>query len=119
MNLRKLATVIGLAGVDIGEVETIQVGPNYTTCNRGRTGKSKNLSSIGNTVAIVTDGTAKLGLGDIGPVAGMPLGFSEILLEDIASPHCFEVEERLKKELDIWPFQENAHKGKKTRVKPI
>jgi malate dehydrogenase (oxaloacetate-decarboxylating) len=32
MNHRKLATVIGLAGVDIDEVETIQVGPNYTTC---------------------------------------------------------------------------------------
>ena len=91
-------------------------------------------TGISNTVAIVTDGTAILGLGDIGPVAGMPVmegkavlfdqfagisgvpilldtsdpdevvntvkniykGFGGILLEDIGSPHCFEIEERLK-----------------------
>ena len=96
-------------------------------------------TGISNTVAIVTDGTAILGLGDIGPVAGMPVmegkavlfdqfvgisgvpilldtsdpdevvetvkhihkGFGAILLEDIGSPHCFEIEERLKKELPI------------------
>ena len=85
----------------------------------------------------MTDGTAILGLGNIGPVAGMPVmegkavlfdqfagisgipillntsdpdevvetikhiqqGFGGILLEDIGSPHCFEIEERLKAEL--------------------
>ena len=94
-------------------------------------------TGISNTVAIVTDGTAILGLGNIGPVAGMPVmegkavlfdqfagisgvpilldtsdpdevvntvkhihkGFGGILLEDIGSPHCFEIEERLKAEL--------------------
>lgn len=88
---------------------------------------------IGNKVAIVTNGTAVLGLGDIGPLAGLPvmegkaaifrrfanlsaepvlidakdaatlvevverihLGFGAIQLEDIASPECFEVEEKL------------------------
>ena len=96
-----------------------------------------------NTVAVVTDGTAVLGLGDIGPtVAAMPVmegkamlfkefggvdawpicldtkdpeeiiktvkylapGFGGINLEDISAPRCFEIEERLKKELDIPVF---------------
>ena len=101
--------------------------------------QAKYFTGISNTVAIVTDGTAILGLGDIGPVAGMPVmegkavlfdqfagisgvpilldtsdpdqvvetvkhihkGFGGILLEDIGSPHCFEIEERLKAELSI------------------
>ncbi|MGM9922543.1 MAG: NAD-dependent malic enzyme, partial [Bhargavaea sp.] len=96
--------------------------------------KANYFTSIGNSVAIVTDGTAILGLGDIGPVAGMPVmegkavlfdqfvgisgvpilldtsdpdevvetikhihkGYGGILLEDIGSPHCFEIEDRLK-----------------------
>ncbi|WP_102692949.1 NAD-dependent malic enzyme [Rummeliibacillus pycnus] len=104
-------------------------------------------TSIGNTVAIVTDGTAILGLGNIGPVAGMPVmegkavlfdqfagisgipilldtsnpdevvetvkhiaqGFGGILLEDIGSPHCFEIEERLKKELQIPIMHDDQH----------
>lgn len=104
-------------------------------------------TGISNTVAIVTDGTAILGLGDIGPVAGMPVmegkavlfdqfagisgvpillnttdpdeivntvkniypGFGGILLEDIGSPHCFEVEERLKKELPIPVMHDDQH----------
>lgn len=104
-------------------------------------------TSIGNSVAIVTDGTAILGLGDIGPVAGMPVmegkaalfdqlagingipilldtknpddivetvkhiapGFGGILLEDIGSPHCFEIEERLKKELNIPVMHDDQH----------
>lgn len=104
-------------------------------------------TGIPNTVAIVTDGTAILGLGDIGPVAGMPVmegkavlfdqfagisgvpillnttdpdeivntvknispGFGGILLEDIGSPHCFEVEERLKKELSIPVMHDDQH----------
>ncbi|OLN21737.1 NAD-dependent malic enzyme 1 [Domibacillus antri] len=109
--------------------------------------KAKIYTNIGNSVAIVTDGTAILGLGDIGPVAGMPVmegksalfdqlvgingipilldtknpdeivetvkhiapGFSGILLEDIGSPHCFEVEERLKKALDIPVMHDDQH----------
>lgn len=104
-------------------------------------------TGISNTVAIITDGTAILGLGDIGPVAGMPVmegkavlfdqfvgisgvpilldtsdpdevvntvkhihkGFGGILLEDIGSPHCFEIEERLKKELDIPVMHDDQH----------
>ncbi|MET3576792.1 NAD-dependent malic enzyme [Bhargavaea ullalensis] len=104
-------------------------------------------TSIGNTVAIVTDGTAILGLGNIGPVAGMPVmegkavlfdqfvgisgvpilldtsdpdavvetvkhihqAYGGILLEDIGSPHCFEIEERLKNELDIPVMHDDQH----------
>jgi malate dehydrogenase (oxaloacetate-decarboxylating) len=100
-----------------------------------------------NTVAIVTDGTAVLGLGDIGPAAAMPVmegkamlfkdfgginafpiclstkdpdeivrtvkaistAFGGINLEDISSPRCFEIEERLKKELDIPVFHDDQH----------
>lgn len=104
-------------------------------------------TGISNTVAIVTDGTAILGLGNIGPVAGMPVmegkavlfdqfagisaipilldtsdpdevvetvkhirqGFGGILLEDIGSPHCFEIEKRLKAELDIPVMHDDQH----------
>jgi malate dehydrogenase (oxaloacetate-decarboxylating) len=100
-----------------------------------------------NTIAIVTDGTAVLGLGDIGPQAALPVmegkamlfkefgdvnafpicldtkdpeeiisavkwispGFGGINLEDISSPRCFEIESRLKKELDIPVFHDDQH----------
>jgi malate dehydrogenase (oxaloacetate-decarboxylating) len=100
-----------------------------------------------NTVAVVTDGTAVLGLGDIGPEAAMPVmegkamlfkefggvdafpiclatrdvdkivetvkliapGFGGVNLEDIAAPRCFEVEARLRKELDIPVFHDDQH----------
>src|SRR5256714_6426574 len=100
-----------------------------------------------NTVAVVTDGSAVLGLGDIGPEAAMPvmegkavlfkhfadvdafpiaLGtkdpdeivqtvkllaptFGGINLEDIASPRCFEIENRLVEELDIPVFHDDQH----------
>ncbi len=109
--------------------------------------QAKYFTGISNTVAIVTDGTAILGLGDIGPVAGMPVmegksvlfdqfagisgipilldtsdpdevvqtikhiykGFGGILLEDIGSPHCFEIEERLKAELPIPVMHDDQH----------
>ncbi|MFZ5966207.1 MAG: NAD(P)-dependent malic enzyme [Bacillota bacterium] len=104
-------------------------------------------TSKGNLVAVVTDGTAVLGLGDIGPKAAMPVmegkailfkGFADvdafpicidskdideivktvkmiaptfggINLEDIGAPRCFEIEERLKKELDIPVFHDDQH----------
>lgn len=218
-NLGRLATAIGLSGADIGEIETVQVGPVSTMrkfvvhCDdedqlqevlneiqglgggiqlhavsddvlRAHEGgkihmtsrmdirslsdlrrvytpgvadvcrviqkepeKAQIYTSIGNTVAIVTDGSAILGLGDIGSIAGMPVmegkaalfdrfvgisgipilldtkdpdeivrtvkhispGFGGILLEDIGSPHCFEVEDRLKQELDIPVMHDDQH----------
>lgn len=101
----------------------------------------------GNLVAVVSDGTAVLGLGDIGPKAAMPVMegkailfkefanvdafpicldtkdteeiietvkriapcFGGINLEDISAPRCFEIETRLKKELDIPVFHDDQH----------
>ncbi len=102
---------------------------------------------VANTVAVVTDGTAVLGLGDIGARAAMPVmegkavlfkqfggvdavpicldtvdveeiietvvrlapSFGGINLEDISAPRCFEIEERLKKLLDIPVFHDDQH----------
>jgi malate dehydrogenase (oxaloacetate-decarboxylating) len=106
-----------------------------------------NLTIKQNTVAVVSDGTAVLGLGDIGPEAAMPVmegkallfkefggvdawplclatkdtdeivaivkaiapGFGGINLEDISSPRCFEIEQRLRAELDIPVFHDDQH----------
>jgi malate dehydrogenase (oxaloacetate-decarboxylating) len=105
------------------------------------------LTIKGNTVAVVSDGTAVLGLGDIGPEAAMPVmegkamlfkelagvdafpicldtkdpeeivetciriapTFGGINLEDISSPRCFEIENRLVEELDIPVFHDDQH----------
>lgn len=105
------------------------------------------LTSKWNTVAVVSDGTAVLGLGDIGPVAALPVmegkavlfkefggvdaipicldtkdteeiirtvkyiapTFGGINLEDISAPRCFEIEKRLKKELNIPVFHDDQH----------
>ena len=109
--------------------------------------KVYNLTIKRNCIAVVTDGTAVLGLGDIGPAAALPVmegkamlfkefagvdafpicldtkdvdeivrtvkaiapAFGGINLEDIASPRCFEVEQRLKRELDIPVFHDDQH----------
>ena len=89
----------------------------------------------GNLVAVVSDGTAVLGLGDIGPLAAMPVmegkailfkefadvdeivrtvkaiapTFGGINLEDISAPRCFEIESRLRNELDIPVFHDDQH----------
>ncbi|MBU8907605.1 NAD-dependent malic enzyme [Desertibacillus haloalkaliphilus] len=106
-----------------------------------------NLTIKKNSVAVVTNGTAVLGLGKIKPEASLPVmegkamlfkqfanvdayplclnsddteeliqmikafspSFGGINLEDIASPQCFEIEERLKKELDIPVFHDDQH----------
>ncbi|MEN9731396.1 MAG: hypothetical protein RL488_706 [Actinomycetota bacterium] len=100
-----------------------------------------------NTIAVVTDGSAVLGLGNIGPLAAMPVmegkaalfkrfadidafpicldtqdtdeivrtvkaiapGFAGINLEDISAPRCFEIEARLREELDIPVFHDDQH----------
>jgi malate dehydrogenase (oxaloacetate-decarboxylating) len=105
------------------------------------------LTVKGNMVAVVSDGTAVLGLGDIGPEAAMPVmegkallfkefagvdafplcvatkdvdeivafvraaapAFGGINLEDIAAPRCFEIERRLRAELDIPVFHDDQH----------
>lgn len=101
----------------------------------------------GNMVAVISDGTAVLGLGDIGPEAAIPVMegksilfkefggvdafpicldtkdvdeivetvkriapvFGGINLEDISAPRCFEIEKRLKEELDIPVFHDDQH----------
>ncbi|MFI7226796.1 NADP-dependent malic enzyme [Nonomuraea angiospora] len=102
---------------------------------------------VSNVVAVVSDGTAVLGLGDIGPSAAMPVmegkallfkqfanvdavpicldctdvdalvetvvrlapSFGGINLEDISAPRCFEVEDRLRRLLDIPVFHDDQH----------
>lgn len=101
----------------------------------------------GSTIAIITDGSAVLGLGDIGPKAALPVmegkallfkefgglnafplaldtkdvdkfvetvkmlapSFAGINLEDISGPRCFEIEEKLKAELNIPVFHDDQH----------
>ncbi|MEO7070495.1 MAG: NAD-dependent malic enzyme [Nostocoides sp.] len=108
---------------------------------------ARNLTIKGNTVAVVTDGTAVLGLGNIGPIAALPVMegkaalfkrfagidafpicldttdteeiiaavkaispvFAGINLEDISAPRCFEIERRLRDELDIPVFHDDQH----------
>ena len=105
------------------------------------------LTGRSNNVAVITDGTAILGLGNIGPLAGMPVmegkcalfkkyggvdaisiclkttdteeiiktikylegSFGGINLEDISAPRCFEIERRLKEELNIPVFHDDQH----------
>ena len=104
-------------------------------------------TSKGNLVAVITDGTAVLGLGNVGALAGKPVmegkgvlfkqfagidvfdlevnapsqasfietvaniapTFGGINLEDIAAPHCFEIEKELKARLDIPVFHDDQH----------
>lgn len=109
--------------------------------------KLRDYTWTNNLVAVVSDGSAVLGLGNIGPKASMPVmegksllfkhfaeidsvpiildvhtpdeivasvkaighSFGAINLEDIAAPQCFEIEERLKQELDIPVFHDDQH----------
>jgi malate dehydrogenase (oxaloacetate-decarboxylating) len=108
---------------------------------------ARNLTIKRNTVAVVTDGSAVLGLGNLGPLAALPVMegkaalfkrfagidafpicldtqdteeivatvkaiapvFAGINLEDISAPRCFEIEERLRAELDIPVFHDDQH----------
>ena len=113
----------------------------------GDSSKAYSYSIKGNTIAVVSDGSAVLGLGNIGPYGALPVmegkallfkefgnvdaypivlstqdteeiiktvkaiapTFGGINLEDISSPRCFEIEERLIKELDIPVFHDDQH----------
>ena len=110
-------------------------------------GKVNTLTIKHNSVAVVSDGSAVLGLGNIGPEAAMPVmegkamlfkefaeidaypiclqtqdpdeivlavrwistGFGGINLEDISAPRCFDIEQRLRRELDIPVFHDDQH----------
>ena len=123
----------GVAAVSRAIADQPELLPKYTWTN--------------NLVAVISDGSAVLGLGDIGPRGSMPVmegkallfkhfadidavpiildvhtsdeivaavkaiapSFGAINLEDIAAPKCFEVEERLKAELDIPVFHDDQH----------
>jgi len=109
--------------------------------------KARDLTIKSNTVAVVSDGSSVLGLGNLGPEAAIPVMegksvlfkefaqidafpicldtqdteeiiktvkniapvFGGINLEDISAPRCFEIEDRLKKELDIPVFHDDQH----------
>jgi malate dehydrogenase (oxaloacetate-decarboxylating) len=109
--------------------------------------KAHQLTIKKNTVAVITDGSAVLGLGNIGPAAAMPVmegkvalfkefggvdafpicldtqnpdeivrtakliapAFGGINLEDISAPRCFDIEDRLQKEVDIPVFHDDQH----------
>lgn len=123
----------GVAAVSKAIAEDESRLPEYTWTN--------------NLVAVISDGSAVLGLGNVGPKASMPVmegksllfkhfadvdsipiildvhtpdeivsavkaiapSFGAINLEDIAAPQCFEIEERLKAELDIPVFHDDQH----------
>jgi len=123
----------GVAAVSKAIADDPSLLPTYTWTN--------------NLVAVISDGSAVLGLGNIGPKGSMPVmegkallfkhfadidsipiildvhkpdeiiatvkaiapSFGAINLEDIAAPQCFEIEERLKAELDIPVFHDDQH----------
>ncbi|WP_276357688.1 NAD-dependent malic enzyme [Cohnella caldifontis] len=131
---------------DLSRVYTPDVA-RVCTAIREDPNKAFSLTIKRNTVAVVSDGTAVLGLGDIGPHAAMPVmegkamlfkqfagvdafpicletsdteeiirtikaiapAFGGINLEDISSPRCFEIEARLREELDIPVFHDDQH----------
>ncbi len=151
------------AGNKPGKIEVVPTKPHSTQTDLGlaytpgvavpclEIEKDNNLAydytTKGNLVAVITNGTAVLGLGDIGALAGKPVmegkallfkiyagidvfdieinekdpkrfieivkgiapTFGGINLEDIKAPECFEIEERLKEELDIPVMHDDQH----------
>lgn len=131
---------------DLSRVYTPDVARICTTIHEDPY-KAHSLTIKRNTVAVISDGSAVLGLGNIGPYAAMPVmegkamlfkqfadvdafpicldtqdteeiiaavkhvapGFGGINLEDIAAPRCFEIERRLREELDIPVFHDDQH----------
>ena len=149
-NYKGKLSVISKVSVDDKEDLSIAYTPGVAEpCSRIHDNKADvfRYTIKGHTVAVVSDGTAVLGLGDIGPEAALPVmegksvlfkefggvdafpicldtkepeeiiktvkyispTFGGINLEDISSPRCFEVEERLKEELNIPVFHDDQH----------
>ncbi|PYN53174.1 MAG: NAD-dependent malic enzyme [Candidatus Rokuibacteriota bacterium] len=163
--LGRVASAIGDAGGDIGAVDLVETTRDRTErditvkardgvhaqqiVNRLRRVGRIRVGAVSDRTFLMhlTDGTAVLGLGDIGPEAALPVmegkamlfkefagvdafpiclatkepdkivetvkliapAFGGINLEDIAAPRCFEVEDRLRKELDIPVFHDDQH----------
>ncbi|XEC93333.1 NAD-dependent malic enzyme [Paenibacillus tarimensis] len=131
---------------DLSRVYTPGVA-NVCMAIHEKPGRAHSLTIKRNTIAVVSDGSAVLGLGNIGPLAAMPVmegkamlfkqlagvdafpicldtqdteeiiatikriapAFGGINLEDISSPRCFEIEQRLVEELDIPVFHDDQH----------
>ena len=138
-----------------GSVKTMEDLSVYYTPGVGAVSKyvhehedeARDYTALNNTVAVISDGSAVLGLGDIGPKASLPVmegksmlfkefadidsfpiildvhepdeivaavkaiapSFGGINLEDISAPKCFEIEEKLKNELDIPVMHDDQH----------
>ena len=148
-NKGKIAVVSKVKVEDRDDLSTAYTPGVAEPCRKIRDNKSEvyRYTAKGNLVAVVSDGTAVLGLGDIGPEAAMPVmegksilfkefadidafpicldtkdtdeivetvkrlapTFGGINLEDISAPRCFEIEKRLKEELDIPVFHDDQH----------
>ena len=148
-NKGKIAVVSKVKVENRDDLSTAYTPGVAEPCRKIRDNKSEvyRYTAKGNLVAVVSDGTAVLGLGDIGPEAAMPVmegksilfkefadidafpicldtkdtdeivetvkrlapTFGGINLEDISAPRCFEIERRLKEELDIPVFHDDQH----------
>src|SRR5215211_7372789 len=152
--LGKVTAAITRAGGAIVAVDTVEARGDHTLreitvecASAENRQKAFKYTIKANTVAVVSDGTAVLGLGDIGPEAAMPVmegkamlfkefadvdafpiclntkdtdeivetvirispTFGGVNLEDISSPRCFEIEQRLQEVLDIPVFHDDQH----------
>lgn len=148
-NKGKISVVSKVHVKDRDDLSTAYTPGVAEPCRKIRDNKEEvyRYTAKGNLVAVVSDGTAVLGLGDIGPEAAMPVmegkailfkefagidafpicldtkdtdeivetvkrlapTFGGINLEDISAPRCFEIERRLKEELDIPVFHDDQH----------
>ncbi len=148
-NKGKISVVSKVRVKDRDDLSTAYTPGVAEPCRKIRDDKEEvyRYTAKGNLVAVVSDGTAVLGLGDIGPEAAMPVmegksilfkefagidafpicldtkdtdeivetvkrlapTFGGINLEDISAPRCFEIERRLKEELDIPVFHDDQH----------
>ena len=149
VNRGKIQVVSKVKVNNMDDLSTVYTPGVAEPCRKIKEDKSNvyKYTAKGNLVAVVSDGTAVLGLGDIGPKAAMPVmegkailfkefanidafpicldtkdvdeiiktvkylapTFGGINLEDISAPRCFEIERRLKEELDIPVFHDDQH----------